>query len=322
MLAVLVPGQGAQKAGMLTPWLALDGARERLSCWSSAAGLDLEYVGTSSSADITDTAVAQPLLTAAALLSAELLATLAGTPGLAPARVIAGHSVGELGAASLAGVLARADAVRLARVRGLAMAAAAERTPTGMAAVVGGNRPEVLERIAAAGATVANVNGARQVVAAGTAAQLARLAADARLGAQVVPLAVAGAFHTGHMAPAGPAVQNAIAAMTLHDPDRVLLSNADGGVLASGAELGRRLVTQICGPVRWDLCMDTMRAIGVTAVIELFPGGTLTGLLKRELLGVELLALRTPRDLGAAVQLLHRHAGDVSPVWPVHPLPV
>jgi len=257
---------------------------------------------------MTDTAVAQPLLTAAALLSADLLAELAGRPALAGATVVAGHSVGELSAASLAGVLDRADAVRLARVRGQAMAGAAGRSATSMSALVGGTRDVVLARIAASGAGLANVNGSRQVVAAGTLAQLARLADDPELDAQVVPLAVAGAFHTGHMGAAAPAVREAIAATSLRDPDRTWLSNTDGAAVTSGSEIGRRLVTQICGPVRWDLCMQSLAECGVRAVIELFPGGTLTGLLKRELPGVELRPLKAPSDLRAAADLLGAHA--------------
>lgn len=301
MLAVLAPGQGAQKPGMLTPWLRIDGVRDRLRRWSAAAGLDLEYYGTSASAaEIIDTAVAQPLLTAAALLAADLLGDLTGSA------LVAGHSVGELSAASLAGVLGRSEAVQLARIRGLAMADAAGRGETGMSVVVGGIREQVLDRIAAAGAAVANVNGARQVVAAGTKAQLARLAADPQLDAHVVALTVAGAFHTEHMRPATAVVQAAITELTFHDPDRLVLSNTDGTVMARGAEVAQRLVTQITGTVRWDLCMQTMRDIGATTVVELLPGGTLTGLIKRELPSVELLPIRTPDDLGSVTRQLQR----------------
>ncbi|WP_165985755.1 ACP S-malonyltransferase [Streptomyces sp. YIM 98790] len=325
MLVLVAPGQGAQSPGFLTPWLDLPGAADRLRAWSEAIDLDLVRFGTQADADeIRDTAVAQPLLVASALLSAEaLLGEGFGLPGAARAAeapgaagrpgVVAGHSVGELAAAAIAGVLTPEEALRLVRRRGLAMAEAAAVTETGMAAVLGGKDPEGvpahLERL---GLTAANRNGAGQTVAAGTAEQLAALDADPPEGARVRRLQVAGAFHTAHMAPAVAAMETAASALVPADPRVRWVSNADGRVVDEGKEILRRLVAQVAGPVRWDLCMETFLSLGVTAMIEVCPGGTLTGLAKRGMKGVRTLALKTPEHLDAARELLAGYGRDAA----------
>lgn len=302
MLIFTAPGQGAQTPGFLSPWLELPGLAEQVGAWSELAGRDLIRLGTTGSAEeITDTSVAQPLLVAAALAVAGLL----GEPDAA-----AGHSVGELAAGAIAGVLSPADAIRLTRVRGEAMAAAAAVEPTGMTAVLGGDEATVLSAIADAGLTPANINAAGQIVAGGTLAQLEAFAASPPAGARLRPLRVAGAFHTRHMAPAAEALARAAAAVVVKDPAITLLSNADGSVVTSGPNWVERIVAQVAAPVRWDLCMETMSDIGVTALIELAPGGTLTGLAKRALPGVELLALKTPDQLDAARELIAAHAAS------------
>ncbi|SDZ40369.1 [acyl-carrier-protein] S-malonyltransferase [Micromonospora pattaloongensis] len=304
MLAVLSPGQGSQKPGFLTPWLELPGADARLRWWSALAGVDLVHLGTAADADeIKDTARTQPLLVAAALLAAEHLP-------MYDVAVTAGHSVGELGAAALAGVLSPEAAITLAGVRGREMAAACALEPTGMAAVLGGDPDEVLAAIAAHGLHPANRNGAGQVVAAGAADGLAKLAAEPPAKARVIPLQVAGAFHTPYMAPAEEALAAVAAGITPTDPSRILLSNFDGSAVTHGRELLQRLVRQVTAPVRWDLCMRTLADLGVTAVIELPPAGTLAGLVKRELKGdglPEIVTLNTPDDLPAARDLIARH---------------
>jgi len=305
------PGQGAQAPGFLSPWLEIPGIADQLGAWSDLAGRDLIRLGTTGSAEeITDTAVAQPLLVAAALAVAGLL----GEPDAA-----AGHSVGELAAGAIAGVLSPADAIRLTRVRGEAMAASCGYgnsanddpdgpVPTGMTAVLGGDEAAVLAAIAEAGLTPANVNGAGQIVAGGTLEQLAEFAANPPAGARLRPLRVAGAFHTKHMAPAVDALERAAAKTMIKDPAITLLSNADGKVVTSGANWVERIVNQVANPVRWDKCMETMSDIGVTAMIELLPGGTLTGMAKRALPGVELLAIKTPDQLATARELVGAHA--------------
>ncbi len=308
MLLVAAPGQGAQTPGFLSPWLELPGFADRLAAWSDLAGCDLVRCGTVAGAEeIRDTAVAQPLLVAAALAVAEEL-----FGGLSQASLLsaaaAGHSVGELAAGPIAGIISPEDAMRLVAVRGRAMARASATEPTGMTAVLGGDQRVVLSALEAHGLTPANVNGAGQIVAAGTMDQLAALAADPPPGARLRPLSVAGAFHTRHMAPAVSALRDAAAGMTVADPALTLLSNADGAVVRTGADWLERIVTQVSAPVRWDLCMQAMPGLGITALIELPPAGTLTGLARRGLPGVPLLGLKTPDDLEAARKLLAEHA--------------
>ncbi|GIF46610.1 [acyl-carrier-protein] S-malonyltransferase [Asanoa ferruginea] len=303
MLAVLSPGQGSQKPGFLAPWLELPGAEARLRWWSALSGVDLVQLGTEAGADeIKDTARTQPLLVAAALLAAERLP-------MHDVALVAGHSVGELGAATLAGVLSAEAAVTLAGVRGREMAAACALEPTGMSAVLGGDPDEVLAAIEAHGLFPANRNGAGQVVAAGAIDALAKLAAEPPAKARVIALQVAGAFHTPFMAPAEQALASVAAGITPADPTRILLSNLDGNAVTHGRELLTRLVRQVTAPVRWDLCMRTLADLGVTAVIELPPAGTLAGLVKRELKanGIEIVTLNTPDDLPAARDLVARH---------------
>ncbi|MFG2315016.1 ACP S-malonyltransferase [Streptomyces tendae] len=305
MLVLVAPGQGAQTPGFLTDWLALPGAADRVAAWSDAIGLDLAHFGTKADADeIRDTSVAQPLLVAAGILSAAALGDMAG---IAPGAV-AGHSVGEITAAVFAGVLDDTAALSLVRRRGLAMAEAAAVTETGMSALLGGDPEVSVAHLEKLGLTPANVNGAGQIVAAGTMEQLAALNEDKPEGVRkVVPLKVAGAFHTRHMAPAVDKLAEAAKALTPADPKVTYVSNKDGRAVASGTEVLDRLVGQVANPVRWDLCMETFKELGVTAIIEVCPGGTLTGLAKRALPGVRTLALKTPDNLDAARELVAEH---------------
>ncbi|MDX3517313.1 ACP S-malonyltransferase [Streptomyces scabiei] len=302
MLVLVAPGQGAQTPGFLTPWLDLPGAADRLGAWSDAIGLDLARYGTEADADaIRDTAVAQPLLVAAGLLSAAALGDV--TPG-----AVAGHSVGEITAAAFAGVLDDTSALTLVRKRGLAMAEAAAITETGMSALLGGDPEVTIPHLEKLGLTPANVNGAGQIVAAGTLEQLAALEADKPEGVRrVVALKVAGAFHTHHMAPAVDTLAKAAEELSPGDPTVTYVSNKDGQAVATGAEVLSRLVGQVANPVRWDLCMETFKELGVTGLIEVCPGGTLTGLAKRALPGVPTVALKTPDDLDAARALIAEH---------------
>ncbi|MFD5741904.1 ACP S-malonyltransferase [Streptomyces massasporeus] len=309
MLVLVAPGQGAQTPGFLTEWLDFPGVRGALEAWSDPAGLDLIRYGTEADAEeIRDTAVAQPLLVAAGLASAALLFD---DPAELPQKVgaIAGHSVGEFTAASLAGVLPHEEALRLVRTRGLGMAEAAAVTETGMAALLGGDPAVTLPHLEKLGLTPANINGAGQIVAAGTKEQLAALEADKPEGVRkVVALKVAGAFHTHHMAPAVDTLAKAAEALAPGDPKVRYVSNKDGQTVAGGTEVLERLVGQVANPVRWDLCMETFKELGVTALIEVCPGGTLTGLAKRALPGVKTLALKSPADLDAARELIAEHA--------------
>ena len=313
------PDRGAQSPGFLTPWLDVPGVRERLEWLSVVSGMDLVEHGTVSDADtIRDTAVAQPLIVGAGLVT---LLSLFPHPSVAYASIGAGagHSVGEITAAVGAGVLSAEQAMIFVRERGREMAHASATIATGMSAVLGGDPDQIVARCEELGLTPANINGAGQIVIAGTMDQLAAFADNPPEGCRVRPLEVAGAFHTDHMAPAVGRLGRLSNAITTHDPRIRLISNADGGIVHDGRDVLRRLVNQVSNPVRWDLCMQTMADLGVTAIIEIPPAGTLTGLAKRALPGIQTLAVKTPDDLDAAWALIKEHGTishlDSNPTW-------
>jgi [acyl-carrier-protein] S-malonyltransferase len=306
VLAILAPGQGSQRSGFLDAWLTED-TQTLLKSYGAQTGIDLVAAGTTmSDAEITDTSVAQPLIVAGSLLSASQL------PDLPVGTVYAGHSVGEWAAAALAGVISADEAVRVVATRGTAMAAAGRAQPGSMVAVLGGDPDVVLAAIERSGCGVANANGAGQIVAAGPIAAVERLLADPPEGARMRQLAVAGAFHTAAMAPARDALAAAAADVSGHDADGGVVSNADGTLVTDGGEILRRLVEQVSRPIRWDACMRTLGALGVTATIELAPAGTLTGLVRRALPGVDAVALKTPDDLAEARRVIVDHADDLA----------
>jgi [acyl-carrier-protein] S-malonyltransferase len=319
VLVVVAPGQGAQTPGFLSPWLDVPGVRERLEWLSAVSGVDLIEHGTTSDADtIRDTAIAQPLIVGAGLVT---LLSLFPHPSVAYASIGAGagHSVGEITAAVGAGVLSAEQAMVFVRERGAAMAQASAVIETGMSAVLGGDPDGIVARCNQLGLTPANMNGAGQIVVAGTKEQLAAFADDPPEGCRVRPLEVAGAFHTEHMAPAVGRLGRLGNAITTHDPRIRLISNTDGAVVHDGREVLRRLVSQVSNPVRWDLCMQTMADLGVTALIEIPPAGTLVGLAKRALPGVTTLAVKTPDDLDTAWAMIDEHGTishlDAQPTW-------
>ncbi|SEI58829.1 [acyl-carrier-protein] S-malonyltransferase [Arthrobacter sp. yr096] len=308
MLAIVCPGQGSQTPGFLAPWLELPSVEGHLASLSEIAGIDLKAHGTTSDEEtIKDTAVAQPLIVAAGLVAAKSLfdVELSTLPV-----ILAGHSVGEITASALAGVLTDAEAMTFVRERANSMAAAAAVTPTGMSAVVGGDPTDVLAAIEASGATPANVNGAGQTVAAGTFEQLKALAENPPAKARVIPLKVAGAFHTSHMAPAVSALEALKPSLSPQSPAVPLLSNFDGKEVTAGPAAVESLIAQVSRPVRWDLCMETLVERGVTGVIELAPAGTLAGLAKRGMPGVKTVAVKTPDDLSAALALFAELEGQ------------
>lgn len=290
---------------MLASWLELSGAADRIAAWSAISGLDLATLGTTATAEeITDTAVTQPLVVAATLLAHEELTrrgVLDGKP-----TVVAGHSVGEIAAYAIAGVISADDAVKLAATRGAEMAKACALEPTGMAAVLGGDEAEVLARLEALDLVPANRNAAGQIVAAGSIAALDKLAEDPPEKARVRKLATAGAFHTHFMATAAEGYAAAVEKVTTAEslrPTVTLLSNADGQAVASAADAMAKLVDQMTKPVRWDLCTETMRQQNVTALVEFPPAGALTGIAKRELRGVPTHAVKSPADLDGLAEL-------------------
>jgi [acyl-carrier-protein] S-malonyltransferase len=302
VIVVVAPGQGSQTPGFLEPWLAEQSVRDQLGQISDAVGIDLVEHGTVSDADtIRDTRVAQPLIVAAGLITARAL--------LADGRrdkidAVAGHSVGEITAAALAGILSETDAVSFVRERGRAMADASALEPTGMCAVLGGDETALLERLAELGLQPANFNGGGQIVVAGALDALAALAENPVAGTRVIPLQVAGAFHTRYMQPAVAGLELFAAGLEKSDPSIPIYTNRDGSRIASGSHFVDLLVGQVSSPVRWDLTMDALAAAGVTGIIELAPAGALVGLAKRGLKGVPSVAVKTPDDLSAAFELI------------------
>ncbi|NKR39983.1 acyltransferase domain-containing protein [Rhodococcus hoagii] len=298
---VASPGSGLSDTRHAQPWLDLPGAHDRVTLWSKASGLDLVRLGTTATAEeITDTAVTQPLVVAAALLAYEELERRGSLPA---DTIAAGHSVGELAAAAVAGVLSSDDAVTLAAIRGAEMAKACALEPTGMSAVLGGDEEAVLSRLEELDLTPANRNAAGQIVAAGRLESLEQLAANPPEKARVRALPVAGAFHTRFMAPAQDAVAAAAARITPGDPTRTLLSNSDGAPVTSGADALTKLAAQVTRPVRWDLCTATLRTAQISAIAELPPAGTLIGIAKREMRGTPTVALKSPGDIPALTEL-------------------
>ena len=301
MLAIIAPGQGAQTPGMLAAWVEDPEAKSLLLQWSDAIDLDLVHLGIHADAEeIKDTANAQPLIVAAGLLSARAL-NVSGKFSY-----VAGHSVGEITAAAIAGIISPLDAMNLVRTRGIEMARAAAITPAGMSAVLGGDRDVVLTAIREAGLVAANDNGGGQIVAAGDLQALLALAPD---GARVRALAVAGAFHTSYMQSAVEPMRSLAQSIEVKDTAVGVLSNKDGAVLTDGREILNRIVDQIANPVRWDLCMQTLVESGVTGAIEVAPAGTLVGLIKRAVPTIAQCALKSPAELELAQAFIVDHGG-------------
>ncbi|MBD3941057.1 ACP S-malonyltransferase [Microbacterium sp. NEAU-LLC] len=299
MRIAVFPGQGSQSPGFLTPWLDLDGTADRLAQYSEWAGIDLVAAGTEWDADrIRDTQVAQPLIVAASLLSWNAIPDRTGIAG------VAGHSVGEFAAAAAAGILSEQAALTLVGIRGRAMAEAAAAAETGMSAVIGGDEAAVLARLAELDLSPANYNGGGQLVVAGAIEGLQALASEPVAGTRVIPLQVAGAFHTQYMAPAVETLRAAAAEVAASDPSVTIWTNRDGSAVTSGTDFVGLLVEQVASPVRWDLCMASFADAGVSGIVELSPAGTLVGLAKRALRGTPAVAVKTPEDLEAATALV------------------
>ncbi len=302
MIVVVAPGQGSQTPGFLDPWLAEPGFREHLQQLSDTVGIDLVAHGTTSDADtIRDTAVAQPLIVAAGLITA---AALLADGRRAKIGGVAGHSVGEVTAAAVAGILTETDAVAFVRERGQSMAAAAAITQTGMSAVIGGDEAELLAKLSELGLYPANFNGGGQIVVAGALDALEALKENPIAGSRVIPLQVAGAFHTQYMEPAVAHLEQFSQGLTTSDPSLPIWTNKGGVLVEDGRHFVELLVGQVSSPVRWDKTMDAFAAAGVTGIIELAPAGALVGLAKRGLKGVPTVAVKTPDDLAAAFALI------------------
>lgn len=306
LLVIVAPGQGAQTPGMFHSWLSDESFRSLVNEASAAIGIDLEYLGTRAEAEeIRETKNAQPLLVTSALGAFTLLGSKMKPPS---STLVSGHSVGEIVSLAMSGVLSFTDAFRLVAARAHAMHEATQRTHTSMAAVLGGERDVVLSHLTSMNLVAANENGAGQIVAAGASDDIDRLLAEPPTGARVRALSVAGAFHTEYMKPAQNSVQELATSLQVSEPHFRVISNKDGAIVQSGRELIDRIVSQIAAPVRWDLCMQTMQQEGVTGLLELFPGGTLTGIAKRALSNIETFAITGPETLDNAVEFAQRHS--------------
>lgn len=308
MIVVVCPGQGSQTPGFMLPWLDLPEFRSSIELMQTASGIDLVVHGTVSDADtIRDTSVAQPLIVSAGVAA---LSALFGLNGAVSNKIsgVAGHSVGEVTAAVASGVFTAEQGIKFVKERGDAMALAAGLEPTSMAAILGGDQETVEARLEELGLEPANYNGGGQIVAAGAAGAIGELQAEGPAGSRVIPLQVAGAFHTRYMAPAVSTLTAYAAGLSVGDPSTKLWTNAGGKLIQSGPEFVELMVNQVKSPVRWDMCMSAMISAGVTAVIEVAPAGTLVGLAKRSMPGVETLALKSPENLDAALALIANHA--------------
>jgi len=305
MLVIVCPGQGSQTPGFFSPWLEIPEFKQTIELASSASGLDLATFGTISDADtIRDTAIAQPLIVSASLASFAAL----NARGLPESFGTAGHSVGEVAAASIANIFDVETAMKFVTKRGTEMALAANASESSMAAVLGGDQDEVVSDLASRGLSPANYNGSGQIVAAGSKEKVAALVQEPLAGTRAVQLQVAGAFHTEFMQPAVSELENYAGDLAISQPSRTIWSNQNGQQVSSGKQYLELLVSQVSNPVRWDLCMQTMVTAGVTALIELSPAGTLAGLAKRGMPGIEILALKTPDQLDSAIELAKNHA--------------
>ncbi len=309
MIVIACPGQGAQTPGFLTPWLELPDFAEAIGAMQEASGVDLIKHGTTSDAEtIRDTSIAQPLIVAAgvASLAAILGGKSASSMGISG---VAGHSVGEITAAVAAGIFTQETGIKFVKARGDAMAKAAALETTSMAAVLGGDEPTVLARLAELELTPANYNGGGQIVAAGSAEAITELIAAGPAGSRVIGLQVAGAFHTRYMQPAVSSLEDFSIQTNVSNPDIAIWSNQNGQLVNDGKDFLNLLVSQVSNPVRWDLCMQSMVAAGVTALIEVSPAGTLTGLAKRGMPGIETLAVKTPENIESALLMINNHRG-------------
>lgn len=307
MIVVVCPGQGSQTPGFLSPWLEISSFKSSIEQMQAESGIDLIGHGTLSDADtIRDTAVAQPLIVAAGVATLHSLLDGRSTAEAGIAGV-SGHSVGEITAAVAAGVFSSTTGIKFVNQRGQAMAKAAALEATSMAAILGGDQTEVETKLAELDLEPANYNGSGQIVAAGAVAAINELQANPLAGTRVIPLQVAGAFHTRYMKPAVETLREYSKTVEINNPTIKLWSNNGGRQVSSGSEFVDLLVNQVSSPVRWDLCMSAMVDAGVTALIELAPAGTLVGLAKRAMPGIETLAVKTPENLEAALSLIDNH---------------
>jgi [acyl-carrier-protein] S-malonyltransferase len=306
MLAVCAPGQGSQFSGMLKPWLVIPEIKSAISDFSDQLEIDIAEIGCNyADNDIRTTDLAQVLIVVNSIISHKLLRDNLNSKNDI---VCAGHSVGEIAAGLFSGVYIVDAALSLVRKRGIAMAkAASHSSETGMAAILGGSKEEVINYLVQFNLIAANINSDGQIVAAGGKSDLINLQENPMPNTRVRPLDVAAAFHTNYMDSAKNEFEDFVSTIEVSDPNSGVLSNSDGQKVISGKDFVDKLVRQIISPVRWDLCQESFISLGVTGMLELAPGNTLCGIAKRQIPNVETFAFKSPDDLQGAIDFINKH---------------
>jgi [acyl-carrier-protein] S-malonyltransferase len=303
MICIACPGQGSQAPGFLEPWLEIPAFKQSIEQSSATVDLDLIHFGTAANAEaIRDTKIAQPLIVAAGIASYQALRNKLGDSLKVSAT--AGHSVGEITAAFVSGIFDSQTALKFVQRRGIEMANAAALSPSSMAAVVGGDSEVVLAHLDSVGLFAANYNGAGQIVAAGATDLVSNLVSSAPAGSRVIQLQVAGAFHTSFMEPARPSLKEFATDLKVLDPAISIWSNSNGQLVESGQMFLDLMVNQVSNPVRWDKTMESMTSANVSVMIELLPGGALSGIAKRAMPNTVAIALKTPADLDKVAEAI------------------
>ncbi len=308
MLALVAPGQGSQSVGMLAPWVADSQTKDLVESWSELISVDLLKLGQLGTAEeIKSTDIAQLLIFITSYLSSLALDLRNAKDS---SIVYAGHSVGEFAAYSLAGTFEVDQALRLVAKRGQAMLSATKVfSKTGMSAVLGGNKEEVLSYLREFDLIPANINSNGQIIAAGSLENLERLSSSPLEGTRIRPLEVSAAFHTKFMEPAVSQFTEIFKTLSVNSPRQIVLSNKNGERLSKPTDIMENLIQQVISPVRWDLCQAKMVELGVTGMLELAPGGTLCGIAKKEIPNVETFAIKSPEDIQGANDFIRKHIG-------------
>jgi [acyl-carrier-protein] S-malonyltransferase len=293
---------------MLAPWVTDSQTKDLVQSWSKLVSVDLLKLGQFGTADeIKSTDIAQLLIFVTSILSSLDLDLRNEKDS---SIIYAGHSVGEFAAYSLAGAFEVDQALRLVAKRGQAMLAATKVfSKTGMSAVLGGNKEEVVSYLSEFDLIPANINSNGQIIAAGTLENLDRLANTPLTGTRIRPLEVSAAFHTKFMEPAVSQFTEIFKVISVKSPRQIVLSNKNGERVSNSTDITENLIQQVISPVRWDLCQAKMGELGVTGMLELAPGGTLCGIAKKEIPNVETFAIKSPDDIQGANDFIRKHIG-------------
>jgi [acyl-carrier-protein] S-malonyltransferase len=306
-VAFVFPGQGSQSVGMGKALAdAYPPARQVFAEIDAALADNLTAIMWEGPADrLTLTENAQPALVAVSLAAMRVLEVEAGLDLAREAQFVAGHSVGEYAALAAAGAISVADAVRLVRIRGSAMARAVPAGAGAMAALMGVDFAQAagIGAEAAQGQVcqAANDNGGGQVVISGDRAAVERAVAIAKDKGvrRAMMLPVSGAFHSALMQPAAEVMRDALAAVAIKPPCVPLVSNVLARPVTDPSEIARGLVEQVTGTVRWRESIAFMAAAGVDTFYEVGSGKVLSGLVKRIAEGASGVTIGAPEEVVA-----------------------